>query len=99
MPTILVFVKVNNNNGKEPDMGYEGMERRSGAVDPDLCIEKHRTVDRRLGESKENDEKLFSQLADLVKTINGKFTKVFIMFITVLLTIIGGLIVTIVTRK
>ena len=79
-------------------MVYDGEERRTNGYDPDLCKEKHNTIDRRLGESKENDGLLFKQLSDLVATINGKFTKVFIMFITVLLSIIGGLIVTLTTR-
>ena len=81
------------------DMAYEGNERRRLPFDKDLCDEKHGTVDRRLLNSETNVVKLFTDLSKLIETINGKFTKVFVMFITVLMTIIGGLIVTIVTRK
>jgi len=66
--------------------------------DGELCAEKHKTVDRRLDKEEANVNKLFEKLSTLISTINGKFTKVFIMFITVLLSIIGGLIVTLVTR-
>lgn len=64
-----------------------------------LCNEKHGAVNRRLEKNETNVDKLFGSLDNLISAINGKFTKVFIMFITVLLTIIGGLVVTIVTGR
>ncbi len=60
--------------------------------DKNLCNEKHGTVNKRLDEAEGN-------MKELVKNINGKFTKVFVMFIGILLSIIASLVVTIVTRS
>jgi hypothetical protein len=59
--------------------------------DKDLCNEKHSAINRRLN----NVEINFS---DLIRTINGKFTKVFFMFVGVLLSIIGSLVIMIVAK-
>jgi hypothetical protein len=57
-----------------------------------LCEEKHQTVDRRL-------DGLHNAILKITNDINGKFTKVFIMFIGVLLSIIASLIIMIITRR
>jgi len=59
--------------------------------DRDLCEERHSTINRRLG----NVETSFT---NLINTINGKFTKVFFMFVGVLLSVIGSLVIMIVTK-
>ena len=60
--------------------------------DRDFCNERHRTSDRRLDDLEGN-------FSDLAKSINGKFNKIVCMFIGVQFTIIGTLIVFIVTGK
>ena len=60
--------------------------------DRGLCNERHKTIDRRL----DNTEVDFT---DLTKAINGKFNKIIGMFIGVLFTIIGSLIVFIITGQ
>jgi len=60
--------------------------------DKELCNERHSRIDRRL----DNTDINFS---DLINKINGKFNKIIVMFIGVLFTIIGSLIVFIITGK
>lgn len=56
-----------------------------------LCDERHENINRRLN-GVETD------MSDLAKVINGKFNKIVCMFIGVQFTVIGSLIVFIVTR-
>lgn len=56
-----------------------------------LCDERHDNINRRLNEVE-------TDMSDLAKVINGKFNKIVCMFIGVQFTVIGSLIVFIVTR-
>ncbi len=60
--------------------------------DKELCLERHKTINYRLTNTENN-------MSDLIKTINGKFNKIIFMFVGVLFTVIGSLIVFIVTGK
>jgi len=60
--------------------------------DKELCNERHSHIDFRLNVSE-------NTISDLIKTINGKFNKIIFMFLGVLMTIIGSLIVFIITGQ
>ena len=59
--------------------------------DINLCHERHQNIDRRLESNEKN-------IAEVAKAINGKFSKIVGMFIGVLFTIIGSLVVFIISR-
>jgi len=59
--------------------------------DGKLCDERHQVINRRI-------ETTNTHLANLIDKINGKFNKIIGMFIGVLFTIIGSLIVFIIER-
>lgn len=66
--------------------------------DQRVCDKTHESVDRRLSDLKDENDRLDGRYEKLGAIINGKFNKIIGMIIITLLTIISSLIITMVTR-